>query len=352
MKPRTKRILNISLILATFAVVLYITLRDPDIGNAVKAVRSMTPGWIAASVGCFAMYLLMDALSVLFFLRRQGFRVPLRYMLFVSVSGQYYSNITPGASGGQPMQIYYLHRRGVPGGIATSALVMRFFCFQFMLEAFATVLWIAYGPFVAEQVGGNMWILIVGYVYNTVIVGGVIVLCLCRPLVRFLVRLVIRIGVKLHLVKDAEGTLASAGRTVDAFHDSLALLFSHPLELCVQLLLGGLQLLSLMTVIVCVYHGIGLRGATPGELITMSVMEFISAAYTPLPGASGAQEGVFSLYFGQLFPGGAKLAGLLLWRFFTYYISLLIGAIVVLTAGLREGKTLKEIRRITDEHAG
>ena len=294
------------------------------------------------------MFLLMDALSVRFFLRNQGYRLPLGYMFYVSVAGQYYSNITPGASGGQPMQIYYLHQRGVPMGIGTSALVMRYFCFQFMLEVFGTVLWIAYGPFVAEQVGGSMWILVIGYLYNTVTVTGVLVLSLCRPVVRAMARLIIRLGTRLKLIKDPEKTAASLNKTVDTLHGSMQLLLRHPMELLVQLLLGGLQLLSLMCVIVCVYKGLGLSGATPGQLITMNVMEYLSAAYTPLPGASGAQEGVFSLYFGQLFPGGTRLAGLLLWRFFTYYISLLIGAVVMLTVGLRSGKTLKEISRESD----
>ena len=344
MKPRTKRYLNLALILGTFGIVLYIALRDPDIGSAVKAVRSMAPRWVIGSLACFFVYVLMDAVSVRFFLRNQGFRVPMGYMLYVAMAGQYYSNITPGASGGQPMQVYQLHQKGVPAGIGTSALVMRFFCFQMMLEIFATVGWIVYAPFVREQVGGSMWILIIGYVYNTVVVGSVVVLSLFRPAVRFIVRWAVRLGAKLRLVKNPEKTQKSAARTVDSFHDSMALLLSRPGELLVQLLFGAIQLLALMTVIVCVYHGLGLSGATPGQLITLSVLEFISAAYTPLPGASGAQEGVFSLYFGGLFPGGTLMAGLLLWRFFTYYISLIVGAIVVTVVGLRSGKTLKQIR--------
>ena len=59
-------------------------------------------------------------------------------------------------------------------------------------------------------------------------------------------------------------------------------------------------------------------------------MLFISASYTPLPGASGAQEGGFLLYFNGIFTEGTIGLALLVWRFFTYYIFLLIGMLFVL----------------------
>ena len=60
----------------------------------------------------------------------------------------------------------------------------------------------------------------------------------------------------------------------------------------------------------------------------MSSLLFTSAGYTPLPGASGAQEGFFSLFFSPMCPSaGVIFPALLLWRFFTYYITLIVGGI-------------------------
>ena len=70
----------------------------------------------------------------------------------------------------------------------------------------------------------------------------------------------------------------------------------------------------------------------------MAMLLYVSAAYTPLPGASGAQEGVFALYFANIFPSGIRFMALLLWRFFTYYISLIIGAIVTIVKGFHPDK--------------
>ena len=346
MKPLTKRILNMVLIFGTLALVIVIGLRDNDLPTTLQTLARMDLPNVLACLGCFFCFLLTEALSIRYFLWRQGYQITTGYGLFVTITGQYYSAITPGASGGQPMQVYYLHRRHVSTGVATSALVTRFFCFQFMLSLLTTVFWIAYGPFVQEQVGGSMWVLIVGYVYNIFTCTLVILFALMRPLVRWIVGLVLKLGRWLRLVKDPEASRDRWMKAVDVFHDSIHQIMRHPVDLLVQMLLGAVQLLALMSVCWFVYRGLNLSGYTWGQTVTMGMMEYISAAYTPLPGASGAQEAVFSIYFSRIFPGSNMLAAILLWRFFTYYVAILIGAVVVTTAGLRQGRSLREMAQM------
>ena len=122
------------------------------------------------------------------------------------------------------------------------------------------------------------------------------------------------------------------------FHDSIMLLMGRPVDLLLQMLFASGQLLSLMAVIFFVYHAFRLQGVSYGQLTALGVMLYTSAAYTPLPGASGAQEGVFALYFAQVFPDGIRLMALLLWRFFTYYLSLILGAVITLGHGIQQAR--------------
>ena len=327
MKGSRKRIINMALILGTLAVVLVIGISDNSIGEAWEAVKRMSLAWVILAVVCYCCYLMMDAVAIHFFLKRQGYRVSFLRLCFISVVGQYYSNITPGASGGQPMQIYYLYQDRVPTAIATSAIAMRFFCFQFMLSFFAALFWILFGGFINEHVGAQKWILIVGFCYNAVMVTLVTSLALCTPMIKKLIAFAVKIAAKFHWVKKPHELSEKAN----------------------QLIIGGLQLIALMSVIYCIYRGLGLVEESYIHLVALHVMEFISAAYAPLPGASGASEGVFSMYFGKIFPDGYSFAALLLWRFFTYYISLIMGVVVVMIQGVREGKTFKEVTREGDQ---
>ena len=338
MKPRTKKILNFVLIFGTLAIVLIIGASGQELGDALGALRSIAPRWIALCAASFAVYTLLDALIIWYFLYRQGYRITFGHSLFVAIAGMYYSNVTPGATGGQPMQVYHLHQRQVPIAIGTSALAVKYFCFHIMLMVFSTALWIAHGPFIQQQVGGSMWILIFGYTYNAVSVLAVMLIAINKNWVRAIIRFVLKWGVKLRLCKDPAAARVKLEEGLDSFHASIMLLARHPVDFAVQMALGGLQLLSQMIVIYLLYQGFQLTGHSYSQLTALALLLYVSAAYTPLPGASGAQEGIFALYFSQVFPDGVRFMALLLWRFFTYYISLIIGAVATVWQGVREGK--------------
>ena len=75
----------------------------------------------------------------------------------------------------------------------------------------------------------------------------------------------------------------------------------------------------------------------------------IAASFTPLPGASGAQEGGFYLFFKDYFSDNVIFAALFVWRFLTYYLSIIVGFVAVAIDGARrqapeEARTLPELR--------
>ena len=118
--------------------------------------------------------------------------------------------------------------------------------------------------------------------------------------------------------------------TLESYHEALRDLVHQPKQMLLQLLCSFLSILGLTGSVVFVYWAFGLSQTGWDILLTLSCMLFISASYTPLPGASGAQEGGFLLYFNGIFTEGTIGLALLVWRFFTYYIFLLIGIIFVL----------------------
>ena len=239
-----------------------------------------------------------------------------------------------------------MKKKNVPIGIGTSALTVKFFCFHIMLALFGTVLWIVYRDYIAQQLGSNMWILVMGYVYNLLIVSFVMLMAVSKRLVRFLISLVIRLAVKLRLCKNPDATMAKWMDVLETFHSSVMMITRRPMDLFLQMIFSALQLLSLMLVTYFVYHAFQLSGTGFWQMITLGILLYTSAAYTPMPGASGAQEGVFALYFANVFPDGIRLMALLLWRFFTYYLALMVGAVVTTAHGFRSG-TKKETAKET-----
>ena len=188
-----------------------------------------------------------------------------------------------------------------------------------------------------------MWLLILGYALNLALTVGMILLCFTRRPIRAIMKLIVGLARKLRLKKliEKEDSMLTGA---DRFYNGMHRLYNSKAEFIKQLLLAGARLVMLCSVQYCVFIGLGLKGASYGRMLTMGVMQYCAAAYTPLPGASGAQEGVFALFFGDLMPGSLTVAGMLAWRFITYYAVLAVGLIVYFAMRV---KTKVEIKQET-----
>ncbi len=131
-----------------------------------------------------------------------------------------------------------------------------------------------------------MWILIVGYVYNMFSVSLVVLMAINKRLVWAIIKLLVRIGAKFRLCKHPEATLTKWEDVLDTFHSSVMCLREHPGELMVQLLIGGAQLIALMTVTFFIYKGFESAGASYGQIITMAMLLYVSAAIHAPPARS------------------------------------------------------------------
>ena len=320
------KILSGAVIILSLVMVLFIVFGNPELENAWEVLTTLQPGWFLACLLCFAGYVWSEGAGLCAFLRMEGFNVRLPTATHFSFAGLYYANITPGASGGQPMQVYLMRKRGVPGGVATSALTARYFFNQMTVVLVAIALWLANSDFVEAQLGQAKFFIILGCLINFATVPIVVLVMLNRPLVERIGRWGIRFLVKRKLIKHQEAAESRMMDTLDNFHGSLFDLLRHPGHLVFQLVISLMEMAFLMLVPLMVYKALGLSGTPWHHLITVAYLLFVSASYTPLPGASGAQEGGFLVYFAGLFPAGMLSVALLVWRFTTYYLCLLLGA--------------------------
>lgn len=328
MKPNMKKLLSFVFLLFTLGIVLYIGLSGNDLSELVNALQTLSPVYLLLCLLSWMLYVLTDALAVHHFLRRQGYKIKLRQSLHAAMTGIYYCNVTPGATGGQPMEMYCLSQYKVPIGISGSAMAIKFIVFQLILLVTGGVLWAANAAFVAEHTQGTLWFVLLGYGVNFFSIGMVVLMAISQKAVRWVISLCIRIGVRLRVCKNPEASRSKWENHCQSFLESVQLVIRHPKDVLIQCLIALGQLLSLMLVIIALYHAFGLSGVSTLELVTMGVLLYIGASYTPLPGASGAQEGGFAVLFKGIFPDAKLFVALLIWRFSTYYLSVLVGAVM------------------------
>lgn len=328
-KEKRSMLLNIGFILLTLLLVLYLVSRAGDVDQIIAALASVNPKWLLLAVICFIAHVLLEGLILRIFFYFQNVRITWASCNLVGLIGMFYSSVTPAATGGQPMQVFALKKRNVPSGVGYSALAVKFFCWQCALLLTGAVLWILFGSYVYSLLGKGVWLISLGFFFNSLMVVLIILLSINRNLVRAIIVFFVNLLYRLKIVKDLAKTSSRMDAALNDFHSSVDLLTKHKGQFLVLFLFSLMQVTALMSVIYFIYRGFSLQNHSYLQVIAIQFLLYITASFTPLPGASGAQEGGFYIFFRSFFPDSVIFAALLIWRLITYYLFIIVGAIAV-----------------------
>lgn len=345
MKLDVKKIGSFLFIVLSVAAVFFIAFGNNELENALEAMHEMDFRWVFGIFMCWVVYTFFDGMNYWAYLRNQGFRISLWRSVHVALIGFYYSNITPSAAGGQPMQVNSMRKAGIPVGYGTMAVTIRFITNQFMISFLSLLLFFVNRTFVFEQLGGAIWFVRFGWVINLGSVPLVLLAAFKRNWIQGIAGRIITLLEKVRIIKSREMAVTKVTDTLDTYHTALHELLKKPLQIVLQFLLSMISLLGLTMSVYFVYRAFGLEGTPWHHILTISCLLYISASATPLPGASGAQEGGFLLYYKNIFPEGIIGLALLVWRFFTFYLFLIVGVFTVLMEKVivkRESQRQKE----------
>ena len=350
MSSGLKKILSFLLIALSITAVFFIAFSNEDLTNAWDAIKKMNLLWLACIFACWLIYTVCDGMNYWFYLRGQGFKISIGRAINVALIGFYYCNITPSSAGGQPMQVNSLRKAGIPVGYGTMAVTIRFISNQTMTSLIALVLYLLNKDFVHRQLEGAIWLVRIGWLINFAAVPLVLLAAFKRNWVQKIAEMLISGLEKLHIIRNKEAAVSKVAEVLDTYHTALLDLMHSPGQILLQFACSTIGLLALFGTTVFVYYAFGQTGTPWYHVLTISCLLFVSASYTPLPGASGAQEGGFLLYFKNIFKDGTIGLALLIWRFFTFYLYLIVGVFTILLekiilkreAGKRRSAATKE----------
>ncbi len=335
MKKAVKRYAGALYVAAMTAAVLVVLSCTDELSRVGAALSALDMRWVVAAAACIAAYLFLRMAALRGYLARHGARISWRTAMGATGVGQFYSAITPSASGGQPMQVLWLRRRGVPASLGTACVSAKFLGFQTAVLLLGGALGLANWRAVSAQIYGLRWLVVLGYALNGGLIACVLLTLPRAGAVRWLGGWIVRLGARLKFVKRPEAALARFDAAFADYRAALISLIRNPLDALAMLAVSLAQVLAYMGVAVCLYHAFGLSGASDQWVLTLQTLLFIAAAFVPLPGAAGAQESGFIAFFHGVFPEGDLAAAMLCWRFFTYYLLLVGGLAMTALAGRR-----------------
>ena len=239
--------------------------------------------------------------------------------------GKYYDNVTPAAIGGQPFQIYYMRKNsGMPNGVSTSIPIFG------MIAGQIGFIIIAFFCFVIGSATINNAILIgtacFGLLFYAFWPVTVMIATFLPKATTELINVFVKFLAKIHIVKNPTEAAKKTEYEVTEYAK------------CVRRILKT-KGLFLKTVLCSVLFN-GLVAAIPFFVLTafggsvnflpcfVTTVAVTSAVYfVPTPGNAAAAEGTFYAVFSALSSGYVFWA-MLFWRFFSYYIYIIVGPII------------------------
>lgn len=326
-KNKSNFLINILIILVVLVIVLYFSLKD-DYKNIINSILNMNLLWVLGAIILFCLYRVLIALSIYHLAKINGEKVRLTRCIQMSFIILFFHGITPFAGGGQPMEIYYLHNEKISVTKSTNIVLQNFIVYQIALVTIG-LLALIYNYFYKLFPSNSLikQLVILGFTINFLVLVVTYILAFGKKINHFICNKVLSLLGKIGIVKNVYEKRTNLNTYLKNFHKNALKLKKEKMQVVLLVLLNMLALTTLYTVPYTVSRGLGINSISIINTIISSAYVMTIGSFVPIPGGTGGIEYGFVFFFGHLISGSIVNAIMLVWRFITYYLGVIAGAI-------------------------
>lgn len=345
MKSRKKIIFNGVFLAVVFALTIYGVFHGEDLSSMMDAIHRADKRWLIPGIALVAFFIWGESIIIWYMMRSSGIQLKKRTCFLFSSVGFFFSCITPSASGGQPMQIYYMKKEKISIPVSTVILMIVTITYKLVLVVIGIGIAIFGRGFLHKYLEGILPVFYLGLALNTFCVTFMTILVFHPLLAKAIMVKGMKLLERLHLVKKKDGRLKKLEDSMDTYRDTAAYLKTHPRVIVNVIAITFVQRMAMFAVTWFVYKAFSLSGTGFWTVLFLQAVISVSVDMLPLPGGMGISETLFLTIFTPVF-GTLLLPGMVLSRGLGYYGELLISALFTivaqLTIGQGHGKENKE----------
>ncbi len=333
MQSGKKTLFNIVFLLAVFGLTVYGVFHGEDLGAMMDAIRSSQIGWLVPGVGLVVFFIWGESIIIWYMMRSFGIRLKKRVCFLFSSVGFFFSCITPSASGGQPMQIYYMKKEKIPIPVSTVVLMVVTITYKMLLVVIGLGITIFARGFLHHYLEGILPVFYLGLALNVFCVTLMTVLVFHPVLAREMLLKGMGLLERLHLMKKKEARRQKLNDSMEVYRETAVYLKDHKRVLFHVIIITFLQRMALFSVTWFVYRAFQMQGTPAVDVVFLQAVISVSVDMLPLPGGMGISETLFLNIFAPVFRQ-VLLPAMVLSRGLGYYSQLLISALFTVAAQL------------------
>ena len=278
----------------------------------------------------YVIYTLLQAVPFYLFSKTHKYKIKFFFFVYLIIATNFFNGITPLATGGQPLQIYELHKKGISTVDATNIVIENFIIFQLSAVLFGLLSIIInsiFHLFTVNSILNNLTI--IGFILNTILLFFIIIVAFGKQFIQNLIFFFLNILDKLKIIKNIEAKKENWKKTCLKFNNNFKLLLKNKNVLIKSLFILILAFFIYYSIPITIMYSLNIHeNITIFTTVIISSYVFLASSYLPVPGATGGVEYSFIGYFSNYIKGYKLNSLLLIWRFITYYLPMIIGGIV------------------------
>lgn len=327
---KNKNLISFLIVLVVTGLVLYFALKD-QAGEIFKQIISINLPWLLLAVLLMFGYTLFRSFSFSIFVRKFNKDYTVGRALNLTLKTQFYNAITPFATGGQPFQVYELKKEGVSYANSTNVIVQNFIAYQISIIVLGIISLVCNRIFnIFTNIGIVKQFITIGFIINAGIAVMLLIMAFTKTINHKVVKGIIRFLACLKIVKNKQETINKWENYIEELYEGGQVILKDKKSFFKCIFLNFLSHLCSFSIPAVLLYGTGnFTSFNAGLAIITNALIYIMSSFVPIPGGTGGMEYGFIILFGTFIDDYTLHTIMILWRFITYYLLMIIGFIVV-----------------------
>lgn len=340
MKGKKKNRLQILFLVVVFALTIHSIFKGQDLRGIIKAMAQINPWYLIPGITGVILFIWGESIIIHYMMGTLAIKTKKRTCFVYSCIGFFFSCITPSASGGQPAQIYYMHKNNIPVPVSSMVLMIVTITYKFVLVIIGIFLLVFQNGFVRHYLTKILPVFYLGVILNVICCFGMSLLAFHPVLAKSMMLKILSILEKIHFLKNKPKRKKRLEEQMNQYNETAAYFGSHKRVIFNVLVITFFQRFALFFVTWFVYRSFGFHSANIYDVIMLQAVVSISVDMLPLPGGMEISENLFLIIFKPIYTAGLLLPGMILSRGIAYYVQLFFSAIVTVFAHFTIGRKI------------
>lgn len=309
---------------------LYAVFHGQDLDQIKGAIGKLSFPCLLISILLALFFVCMEGIMIWYLLGAlNGRKSGLLRCISYSFIGFFYSGITPSATGGQPMQLYYMNKDKHALSDSSVVLMTVAIIYKFVLAVLGIFMLIFWFQPLKEHLKGYLGLFILGLSLNIILVVILLAIMAAPDYMRTIICQAEQLLVKLRILKPSAMHMKKIDGFIGGYRNAVQFLLMHKEKVCIVIVLTFLQRCSIFLLTAVVYRGFSQNGTSFLTVMLLQAAVTIAVDMLPLPGAQGISELMYCRIFSGVFSAGYLMPSLYVTRGITFYFLLIFSLLVV-----------------------